>query len=154
MTPQEKARDKRLRKIYGWSLEMVNALSEIQGHRCAACGREAKSMPLNVDHIHFHITAMRGPRTLGEAGIKEFEGWNATCIEIPIGYFWAKTKVRAMALARQAALPLSVRGLLCAGRYAGCNRKLGRIDDPVWLRRCADYLDNWPSRQVFPPKTV
>lgn len=31
------------------------------------------------------------------------------------------------------------RGLLCGGRM-GCNRRLGRVDDPVWLEAAARYL--------------
>lgn len=149
MTPKEKARDKRLRKTYGWTLEMVEALSEAQGHRCAACGREKKVMPLNVDHVHFKISASR---CIGEYPNPQ-KFWTAmTVIKEQTFVATAKTKVEAMRLVRVAAMPYSVRGLLCAGRYAGCNRKLGRIDDPVWLRRCANYLDEWPSRQVFPAK--
>ncbi len=156
MTSQEKARDKRLQKTYGWTLEMVNALSAAQGHRCAACGRFAKEMPLNVDHKHFKVKA---ERRVDEGSplkySKPFKYWLATTeINGRIFAGTAKTKKEAVAIVKKAAMPYSVRGLLCAGRYAGCNRKLGRIDDPVWLRRSADYLENWPSRQVFPPKIV
>jgi hypothetical protein len=157
MTPQEKSRDKRLQKTYGWTLEMVNALSEAQGHRCAACGRFAKDMPLNVDHKHFKVTARR----LTDEGYalpsqsKPVKYWLAqTTINGQTFGGTAKTKTEAIAIVKKAAMPYSVRGLLCAGRYAGCNRKLGRIDDSQWLRRCADYVDNWPSRAVFPAKTV
>jgi hypothetical protein len=31
------------------------------------------------------------------------------------------------------------RGLLCGGRM-GCNRRLGRVDDPRWLEAAAAYL--------------
>jgi hypothetical protein len=149
MTPQEKARDKRLQKTYGWTLEMVNALSEAQGHRCAACGRFAKEMPLNVDHVHFKVTAVM---KIGEYPTPQKYWLAQTTINGQMFAGTAKTKTEAIAIVKKAAMPYSVRGLLCAGRYAGCNRKLGRIDDPVWLRRCADYCDNWPSRAVFPAR--
>jgi hypothetical protein len=59
------------------------------------------------------------------------------------------TKKAATEAAREEALPLSVRGLLCAGRYAGCNRKLGRIDDPIWLDRLSAYLKNPPAKKIL-----
>lgn len=43
----------------------------------------------------------------------------------------------------------SVRGLLCGGRYAGCNRKLGRVDNVQWLKNMAEYLSNPPAQQVL-----
>jgi len=42
----------------------------------------------------------------------------------------------------------SVRGLLCGGRFAGCNRKLGHIDNVEWLENAAKYIAN-PPAQVF-----
>ena len=153
MTPKEKARDKRLQKTYGWTLEMVNALSAAQGHRCAACGRVAKDMPLNVDHVHFKVVASRKEEITNYPRPELLKYWLATTtINGQQFAATAKTKAEAVAIVKRTAMPYSVRGLLCAGRYAGCNRKLGRIDDPVWLRRCADYLDKWPSREVFPAK--
>ena len=38
----------------------------------------------------------------------------------------------------------TVRGLLCGGRWAGCNRKLGHFN-AGWLRAAADYLDAPPA---------
>lgn len=37
----------------------------------------------------------------------------------------------------------AVRGLLCAGRYRGCNRLLGRVDDAAWLEDAWRYV-SWP----------
>ena len=42
-----------------------------------------------------------------------------------------------------------VRGLLCGGRYAGCNRKLGRIDNFKWLCAAKDYIEDPPARRYF-----
>jgi hypothetical protein len=43
----------------------------------------------------------------------------------------------------------TVRGLLCGGRWAGCNRKLGRIDHIEWLERVLLYLKNPPAKQAL-----
>lgn len=43
----------------------------------------------------------------------------------------------------------SVRGLLCGGRWAGCNRKLGRIDNARWLRRVLSYIESPPANVLF-----
>lgn len=45
----------------------------------------------------------------------------------------------------------TVRGLLCGGRWAGCNRKLGKIDDPEWLQKVLDYVLNPPAQQMLTP---
>lgn len=145
MTPQQKAKDRRLRKQYRWTLEMYNILGEYQKWRCAACGREAKTMPLNVDHFHFKVLSYRSP--LG------FPSGKWTAVTNVNGHHimtFANTKVAAEQLVRDAALPLSVRGLLCAGRYAGCNRKLGRIDSLPWLASVLDYLSDPPARKACP----
>lgn len=39
-----------------------------------------------------------------------------------------------------------VRGLLCGGRYAGCNAKLGHVDDIKWLQAAAAYLEDLPAQ--------
>jgi len=41
------------------------------------------------------------------------------------------------------------RGILCGGRWAGCNRKLGRLDNILWLQNVLKYLQNPPARQIF-----
>lgn len=42
-----------------------------------------------------------------------------------------------------------VRGLLCGGRYAGCNAKLGHVDNIEWLKAAAQYLTNLPAQIVL-----
>lgn len=42
-----------------------------------------------------------------------------------------------------------VRGLLCGGRYAGCNAKLGHVDDANWLRAAANYVEDPPAQRIF-----
>jgi hypothetical protein len=41
-----------------------------------------------------------------------------------------------------------VRGLLCGGRYAGCNAKLGHVDNIEWLRAAANYLTDPPAQKL------
>lgn len=43
----------------------------------------------------------------------------------------------------------AVRGILCGGRWAGCNRKLGKIDNVEWLERVVSYLKNPPAPAVL-----
>ena len=43
----------------------------------------------------------------------------------------------------------TVRGLLCGGRYAGCNRKLGRLDNEAWLAAALRYVTNPPALLVL-----
>jgi Recombination endonuclease VII len=50
----------------------------------------------------------------------------------------------------------TVRGLLCGGRYAGCNRKLGNRNVPDWLHSAGDYLADPPAKHVlkFDPTAI
>lgn len=41
------------------------------------------------------------------------------------------------------------RGILCGGRWSGCNRKIGRIDDLVWLSKVVSYLEDPPAKKVL-----
>ncbi len=42
----------------------------------------------------------------------------------------------------------AIRGLLCGGRWKGCNRRLGHIDDAIWLQAAADYISDPPAQQM------
>jgi len=150
-TPQERAKDKRLQKNYGWTLRKVQSLERIQEGRCGICGRVPKpgGAPLNVDHIHFRVTMSRCADILTEHWEKwPVKGWKAEVLELDRPAFYAKTKVEAHRLAYDDALPHSVRGLLCAGRYRGCNRLLGRIDNIRWLEKTLAYLRNPPAKKL------
>lgn len=46
----------------------------------------------------------------------------------------------------------AVRGLLCGGRWKGCNRRLGHIDDAHWLRKASEYLENPPAQSFIKSK--
>lgn len=52
-------------------------------------------------------------------------------------------------IAKAKGIRASIRGLLCGGRYWGCNRRLGRIDDSLWLRAAAAYIDHPPAGQIL-----
>ena len=43
----------------------------------------------------------------------------------------------------------SVRGILCGGKWAGCNRKLGRLDNIEWLEHAIAYLRDPPAQQLL-----
>jgi hypothetical protein len=49
---------------------------------------------------------------------------------------------------------VSVRGLLCGGRWAGCNRKLGKVDNVSWLENVIAYLKNPPAQQILTEEYV
>jgi hypothetical protein len=140
LNKKDRARDKRLQKSYGWSLRRVKKLDKAQKHRCGICGRLPKKAPLNVDHKHFKVAVRRRSKK---------KGWIAQVKELNRPPFKAKFKKDAIRLAKQDALPHAVRGLLCAGRYAGCNRLIGRIDNIPWLKKVIAYLENPPAKRIF-----
>jgi hypothetical protein len=154
---RERAKAKRILKQYGWTWARYWALGVKQGWKCAICGRSASNGVLdglNLDHIHFHVRSERvglGPSSPARAldGLK----WVATVDEFPDVILYGLTKKGTEAAARQVALPLSVRGLLCPGRHgkAGhgcCNRLLGRVDNPDWLEKARNYLLDPPAKDV------
>lgn len=138
---REKEKFKRIWKNYRWTKEMYLALGEHQEWKCAGCGREAGAMPLNIDHEHFKVVTVKDKGRglwLAKVSLKDgryFEGYG-------------EKKTEAVERVRDLALPASVRGLLCAGRYAGCNRKYGRIDDATWLRSMLNYTLYPPARRL------
>jgi Recombination endonuclease VII len=138
--PQERAKAKRLYKAYRWTWAMYWALGVKQGWKCAICGRTAKNAPLNVDHEHFKIHVGRNGSGLWEAST------------MVAGRFIVgpprKFKKEAVDEIWEAAIPLSVRGLLCPGRHRGCNRLLGRVDSPEWLAAALEYVKNPPAKDL------
>jgi hypothetical protein len=144
--------DSYLRRQYDISLEERNAILKEQDNLCACCGRLFDGHTrMEVDHEHFKIRSRRS----NERDIDP-KGWYATAYNKSgtIEYTnWAKTKKQAEKLAKRAALRGSVRGILCGGRYAGCNRKIGRIDDIGWMMRVVEYLKNPPARRVLKETT-
>jgi hypothetical protein len=141
---KDRARDKRYRKAYRITLDTYNKIGDAQNWRCGGCGKHADEfqVSMNVDHEHFTIKLAPSPEG----------GWIAyTHIRFRDANLsrWGKTQKAAREALKDIALPLSVRGLLCPGRYKGCNRRMGRLDDPVILRALAAYLENPPARQVI-----
>jgi hypothetical protein len=51
-TPQERARARRLLKLYKISPEQADAMFASQGNKCKICGRRPKKVRLNIDHDH------------------------------------------------------------------------------------------------------
>jgi hypothetical protein len=51
-TPQERARERRLQKLYKISASQADAMFERQGNKCKICGRRPKKVRLNIDHDH------------------------------------------------------------------------------------------------------
>jgi len=154
LTDQEKARDKRLRKTYGITLDLYNRILEFQDGRCGICGRLATEFKtsLNVDHRHIKIKIRRAPKE--NHPVIKWLAWtdDIKSENLPAGY-GGKTKEAAMELAKLSLMPYTVRGLLCPGRHgtAGhgcCNRLLGRVDNVEWLEKTIAYLVNPPAEQV------
>jgi len=135
-------RGKRLWDNYRWTNEMYADLFDLQGGKCAGCGREPLNAPLQVDHEHFRVVLTR---------IVGHKGWVAS-VTLKDGQTFVgtgPTKALADACVRNAALPCSVRGLLCPGRQRGCNRLLGRVDDIQLLKSFVHYLENPPAKIVL-----
>jgi hypothetical protein len=77
-------------------------------------------------------TSLQGPNEIGKPGFG-----NGVRVEVDHDHTAGLTP-------RQA-----VRGLLCGGRWKGCNRRIGGgVDNAPWLRRVLDYLTN-PPAQAF-----
>lgn len=136
----DRAKDQRLRKKFGITLEDFNRRREEQHHACKCCGR-ALIQPPHVDHLHFKIRAERNPI---------YSGWDAWAyhdqFQFIVGPCWENTKQAAIDRVRALAMPLSIRGILCSQ----CNRGLGKLEDPrffhgdpVRIRQAADYLESF-----------
>jgi hypothetical protein len=103
---------------YGLTIEEYKALYDLQLGKCAICG---KKLSLNKAFGEPEVDAVRS--------------------EIDHKHIPKKLKP-------QPSKRSTVRGLLCGGRYAGCNRKLGHVDDVTWLRAAAEYLSDPPAARI------
>ena len=136
-------RDKRYRAKYYVGVEFYDALLVAQDGKCGACGRPATdfTVSLNIDHFHFKVQYERIADGNWYAWT-EFDGKRFDAVQ--------RTQKDAIALVKRRATPHSIRGLLCPGRYiTGCNRLMGRIDKPEWLRSVLHYLENPPAKKVI-----
>lgn len=109
-----------LRRTYDLSLEEYLQLYRKQGGKCAICGRTL---------------------LLNEAFNLVIEDEEATRAEVDHEHVAKKIKP-------QPPKRDLVRGLLCGGRYAGCNAKLGHVDNVEWLEAAVVYLKNPPAQQI------
>jgi len=136
-------RDAYLRRNYDIDVNDEARILQKQDYKCAVCGRDFFDKDNNqicryeIDHKHLKFDAHK-------LGI----GWSAFAVGSPNNYV-AKTKAAAIKLAQRGELRGSVRGILCGGRYAGCNRKLGRLDKPEWLQAAHDYIADPPAKYVL-----
>jgi Recombination endonuclease VII len=140
-TARERAKDLRLQRKYGITLEDYKAMLAIQDNRCAVCLRpqETFKQSLSVDHDHKfdHIKVESFKRVDGD--------WFAQAIVRPgfVVIGGGKTKSDAIASVRRQLKYHSVRGALCNF----CNRGLKFYnDDPVRLFNAADYLQQHQGR--------
>ena len=103
-------------------------------------------MSLNIDHEHFKVFTEKPaiPEDLAKLGYR-WRAWTT----LKDGRTWeiyAKTQKQAIYDLKRAVLPHSIRGLLCPGRYTGCNRLMGRIDRIEWLEKVLAYLKCPPAK--------
>ena len=135
-------RDKRYRAKYYVGVEFYDALLAAQDGKCGACGRPHTdfTVSMNIDHFHFKVQYARIADGNWYAWT-EFDGKRFDAVQ--------RTQKDAIALVKRRATPHSIRGLLCPGRYTGCNRLMGRIDKPEWLRNVLHYLENPPAKKVI-----
>jgi len=155
MNAVEKRMDSYLRRVYDISLYERNLILEEQGHKCACCGRAFDgTCRMEVDHQHVKVIVSRyepnGWYGMIQGNPKEQggKGWVAS-YEHNVVWYFRKTKLKAIKAAKLASRRESIRGILCGGRYAGCNRKLGRIDTIPFIENTLAYLKNPPAQRVL-----
>ena|ERR1035437_1138844 len=138
-TEEEKrnAKDKRLRKKFGITIEEHEALVAQQSNCCKICGGplDAHGYPC-VDHFHFYVKAWRETNaSLIAVGCK----WCAQSYDEqrqPMFHRHAKTKAAAIVSVKDATMPWSIRGILCGK----CNYGLGCIERFFDAARCPENL--------------
>lgn len=143
---KERERDKRLRKAYRIGLDTRNEISTVQEHKCGICGRPESDFttPLQVDHEHFRVEVFRGTALDADKWVARATFKDGRWVTV-----MGPTQKIAKERVRNIALPMSIRGLLCPGRYTGCNRLLGRVDNPDWLAKAKNYVENPPAKKVL-----
>jgi hypothetical protein len=138
MTKEEKAKDKRLQKLYGIDLADYNIILSRQNGLCAICGRPPLKLSLSVDHDH---KAKHLKIVYEKSGFYTYYAkadWLPECAEryrhaTGIG----ETKKEAAKDLRRQLQRLSIRGLL----HFNCNAGLRKYcDSPERLEAAARYL--------------
>ena len=123
-TQKDRSRNNYYRRQFGITLENYNRRLAEQNGRCKICGRCPFNGQANlaVDHKHFRVESYRE--------LKMFiPGWRSTVAEYGVEV-WAKTKAESVKLAKIAAMPKSIRGLLCFF----CNKFIMGACDRHWVK--------------------
>ena len=132
----ERAKDKRLRKKFGITLDEFKRREIEQDFKCAICDGPLRAYgPPHVDHFHFKISLVAHYDDF----LREEHGWDATAFdELGQRKFWAYgvTQKSALASLKLLAMPWSVRGLLCFK----CNKCLGTIEKMLGAAANPDIL--------------
>jgi len=137
---------------YGITLAERDEIMKYQDYKCPGCGRDLRECRPEVDHEH--ITMKMIDVVLVKGSVFEQIGFTDKWIaSVIVGgkriTARAQTKTAVIKLVKQAAKRPSVRGICCGGRYAGCNRKMGRLDNIPWLENTVKYLKSPPARTVL-----
>ena len=134
------AKDKRLRKLYGITLDDYNTMLTEQNGVCAICGTKPGTRSLSVDHDHkwkylkLLVTKSNGGSVVVVSVCDPSVGPESPYFNLR---WTAKTQVQARKFLRKLLLRMSVRGLLCFS----CNGGLRKYrDNPDYLRSAAIYL--------------
>lgn len=137
---------------YGITLAEREAIMKFQDYKCPGCGRDLRECRPEVDHEHVTLKMIQTHQFLSAApyarGGKAWYG-TVTLSSGTVVSAGAGTKAEVIKKVKQAAKRPSVRGICCGGRYAGCNRKMGRLDNIPWLENTVKYLKNPPARIVL-----
>jgi Recombination endonuclease VII len=122
---------------------LYDALAVAQDYKCGACGRPFSdfTISMNLDHEHVKVLFERISDGNWYAWTDLKDGRRFDAVQ--------RTQKGAVEAVKQRATPASIRGLLCPGRYTGCNRLLGRIDKIEWLKKVLHYLENPPMKKVL-----
>jgi len=125
------------------------------GHIVADWGGRSPSGSCKACVKHKSLLRNYGITLVEYLAIGEFQGWKCAICDKPLdrvsGLPGFGRSGRAE-LDHQHAKEVDrkyARGVLCGGRWSGCNRKIGRIDDIVWLMRVVHYLQYPPAKAVL-----
>src|ERR1017187_53944 len=108
-----------LMRTYGLTIDEYVAMWTYQGGKCGIC--------------HKPIMISIGGKVYGAGGLRS---------EIDHRHITGKAKF-------EVPKKHTVRGLMCGGRYKGCNKRLGHVDDVSWLRGAERYVANPPAYHVL-----